>query len=74
MARAVSALYNVFDAFITGDTWHASDRFDEERFYKGPAKVIADPAFSPDAMGPFMRLKNGIADDHEYRISDVINR
>jgi hypothetical protein len=50
-------MYNVFDSFLSGSTWHTRHPTDEKEFFIGLHKVIRDEKFSPEAMGDYMRDK-----------------
>jgi hypothetical protein len=56
-------LYEAFDEFLAGDTWHTRHPADEERFYITLHGVVKDPQFNPDKLGDYMRQKAGVSED-----------
>jgi hypothetical protein len=40
--------YNVFDPFLSRDTWHTFHPLDERMFFQCLHKVVRDPDFSPE--------------------------
>ena len=50
-------MYEVFDSFISTDTWSTGHDLDMERFYQALALVVRDDGFSPDKMGEYFKGK-----------------
>jgi hypothetical protein len=53
-------MYDVFDSFLSGGTWHTQHPTDEKTFFLVLQKVVRDKNFSPDVMGEHMRGKLGV--------------
>jgi hypothetical protein len=52
-------MYDAFDSFLAGSTWHTLHASDEERFLTALNKVVTTPGFNPEEMGEYMRQKVG---------------
>ncbi len=58
-------MYDVFDSFISIDTWHTDHPNDEQRFYLALNKVVRNPGFNADDLCAW--LKSKVAPSmHEY--------
>lgn len=53
-------MYDVFDQFLSKDTWHKNHPLDDASFYRALATVVRDPQFSPDRMADYMMEKKGL--------------
>jgi len=56
-------MYEVFDLFITNDTWHTHHPSDTELFLQLLYKVAWDNKFNTEAMGEHLREKLNLSDD-----------
>jgi hypothetical protein len=50
-------MYDVFDSFLDGSTWHTRHPTDEKTFFLALHKVVRRPKFHPEEMGGHMREK-----------------
>lgn len=50
-------MYEVFDTFLTSQTWHTREHADEERFFCELRTIIHKHRFSPKEMGKYMMEK-----------------
>lgn len=64
-------MYEVFDSFLSKDTWHTRHDFDELRFFISLKKVVKNPDFDPDKMGEYMREKAGIPLDDDENVASL---
>jgi hypothetical protein len=55
-------MYEVFNGFLSTDTWHTGHDFDIQRFNQALGKVVSKEDFSPDTMGDHMRRMKGVTD------------
>ena len=63
-------MYETFDRFLRGSTWHTNHDNDRRRFFELLAPLIRSPDFNPDQMGEHMREKTGAGigyDNHPFR-------
>ncbi len=58
-------MYQVFDGFLTTDTWYKDHPNDNERFYSALDKVVRNPDFSAENLGNYIRAKKNILRDNE---------
>ena len=65
-------MYDVFDKFLSRETWHTTHALDDQAFYVCLQKVVTAPDFSPDTMGEYFRKKKGQA--FEHRIDDLTSK
>jgi hypothetical protein len=67
-------MYDVFDLFISTDTWYTRHASDEQRFMTALYKVVWDDEFNPDKMRGYLRTKLNLSDDHHGHFSNAIDR
>lgn len=68
-------MYEVFDNFLSTDTWYKAHPSDERRFYGALAAVVWSDQFNPDQMRRYMRDKKNIpADDHKSKFAKTIDQ
>jgi hypothetical protein len=71
-------MYEVFDKFLSTDTWHTPHAFDGKRFFQALHAVVSNPGFSPDKMGDYFREKKSVTrgDGHPYEghIDDLVRQ
>jgi hypothetical protein len=63
-------MYEVFDDFLSIDTWHTMHPSDENRFFKALDKIVRDPRFAPETMRDYFNNAkdlNQLPEDHVYR-------
>jgi hypothetical protein len=58
-------MYDVFDSFLDGSTWHTRHPTDEKTFFLALHKVVRRPKFHPEEMGGHMREKLAVTRDAE---------
>lgn len=58
-------MYQVFDGFLTTDTWYKDHPNDNERFYSALDKVVRNPDFGAENLGNYIRAKKNILRDNE---------
>ncbi|KUO69175.1 MAG: hypothetical protein APF80_02290 [Alphaproteobacteria bacterium BRH_c36] len=46
-------MYEVFDPFLTIETWHTTHALDVHRFNKALGEVVRKKAFNPDSMAEY---------------------
>lgn len=60
---AGEVMYEVFDGFLSTDTWHTGHPADDTRFYQALHHVIRKLGFNPDEMARYMREKKDVPND-----------
>lgn len=69
-------MYQAMDSYLNVDTWHTAHPLDDQRFYEALAKIVRNPAFSAEAMGDYMRDREGIDPNNpsHSELNSVIDR
>lgn len=67
-------MYEVFDQFLSKDTWHEHHPVDDEHFLRLLAKIVWNKDFSAESMADYMSAKVGVSRDGEDYRSEAINR
>jgi hypothetical protein len=62
-------MYDVFDEFLTTQTWHTMSHSDGDRFFCALRSVVEDPEFRPERMRQYMLRR---APEHEEAIDDYV--
>jgi hypothetical protein len=66
-------MYEVFDSFLSKETWHTRHDFDEIRFFLCLKKVVEKPEFDPDKMGEYLQEMAGVSlEDEESSVKLAI--
>jgi hypothetical protein len=69
--------YDVFDSFLSVDTWYTSHWLDDRGFFVCLSKIVQKPDFDPESMGEYMRAVKDI-DSHEHhfalRVRDLVSK
>ncbi len=67
-------MYEVFDTFLSRDSWYTSHENDEALFNQALYKVVWREHFSPEQMAAYMRSKLNIPDDAKSDFEPAIVR